>query len=127
MRRSRTLAIRLLAAALAAASLLACAGVSQAQSVPKDRKLISEFQDDRVFTRKGPEALRQALDELQLMGTDMIRTVINWDRLAPAITDRTVPQGIDFSNPASYSAPDWDPFDDLVREATARGIKIHGN
>ena len=126
MCRTRSLATRLIAAGVASAALLAAAAPAQAQ-VPKDRKLISEFQDDRVFTRKGPEALRQALDELQLMGTDMIRTVINWDRLAPAITDTTVPQGIDLSDPASYSAFDWDPFDDLVREATARGIKIHGN
>ena len=128
MRRRRALLTRLVAASATAAALLACAApAAQAQKVPKDRKLISEFQDDRVFTRKGPEALRQALDELQLMGVDMIRTVINWDRLAPAITDTTVPPGVDLSNPASYSAFDWDPFDALVREATARGIKIHGN
>ena len=107
---------------------LAVAAPAHAQEkIPKDKKLISEFQDDRVFTRKGPEALRAALDELQLMGTDMIRTVINWERLAPANQSRTVPEGVDLSDPASYSPADWDPFDALVREATARGIKIHGN
>lgn len=113
-------------ATLALAVLAATVPSAHAQA-PKDRKLISEFQDDRVFTRKGPEALRQALDELQLMGVDMIRTVINWERLAPASLEKTVPAGIDLTDPASYAAPDWDPFDRLVREAMARGIQIHGN
>ncbi|HEX8648776.1 MAG TPA: hypothetical protein VF715_17905 [Thermoleophilaceae bacterium] len=112
---------------LIAGVLLAAAPASAQERVPQDRKLISEFQDDRVFTRKGPEVLRQALDELHLMGVDMIRTVINWERLAPAKLDRTVPQGVDLSDPHSYAAADWDPFDALVREATARGMKIHGN
>ncbi|HEX8742267.1 MAG TPA: hypothetical protein VF712_03955 [Thermoleophilaceae bacterium] len=126
MHRSRSFVPRVLTACAAAAALLACAAPSQAQ-VPKDRKLISEFQDDRVFTRKPPQQVRAALDELQLMGVDMIRTVINWDRLAPAPAQAAVPAGIDLSDPASYAPHDWDPFDLLVREATARGIQIHGN
>jgi hypothetical protein len=117
------LAVRLITAAVAAALMLVVAAPAGAA----DRKMLSEFQDDRVFTREGPDRLRSALDELQLMGVDMIRTVVNWNRLAPASLEKQIPQGFDFNDPAAYAAQDWDPFDDLVREATARGIQIHMN
>ena len=121
MRRTTTLAA-LVIALLAALAAAAPAGA-------QDRKMLSEFQDDRVFTREGPERLRTAFDELKVLGVDMVRTVVNWDRLAPGSygTSREVPQGFDFTNPASYAPQDWDPFDDLVREAAARGIQVHMN
>jgi hypothetical protein len=128
MHRGRKLAER---TAVATAALLCTLAASSpapaATKPPTDKKLISEFQDDRVFTRQGPEAMRQALDELAQMGVDQIRTVINWERLAPAKLSTVVPTGLDLSDPASYSPQDWDPFDALVREATARGIDIHAN
>ncbi|MDQ3936060.1 MAG: hypothetical protein M3340_15670, partial [Actinomycetota bacterium] len=123
MRRRSKLAVRLAAFAAALAALPALAAPAQAA----DRKLLSEFQDDRVFTREGPERLRTALDELDLLGVDAIRTVVNWNRLAPAAEDKVMPQGFDFTSPLAYAPHDWDPFDDLVREATARGISIHMN
>jgi hypothetical protein len=117
--------LRTILAILAVA--VAALGLAAAPAAAQDRKMLSEFQDDRVFTREGPDRLRTALDELKLLGVDMIRTVVNWNRLAPASLQKEVPQGFDFSDPASYSRHDWDPFDDLVREATARGIQIHMN
>jgi hypothetical protein len=118
MRRTIVLAVLLAVAALAASAAPASAA---------DRKLLSEFQDDRVFTRQGPEKLRIAFDELKLMGVDAVRTVVNWDRLAPASLDREIPQGFDFTDPRAYSPQDWEPFDHLVREATARGMQVHMN
>ena len=123
MRRSRKLAARAVTAALAVVAALACAAPAGAA----DRKLLSEFQDDRVFTHEGTQRMTSALDQLQLVGVDVIKTVVNWNRLAPGSLRKEMPQGLDFTNPASYAAPDWDPFDRLVREANARGISIHMN
>ncbi|HEX8054943.1 MAG TPA: hypothetical protein VF517_18310, partial [Thermoleophilaceae bacterium] len=117
------LAFLVMAVAVAVTGALTAAAPAGAA----DRKLLSEFQDDRVFTREGPDRMRKALDELQLMGVDMIRTVVNWNRLAPASLQKDVPQGFDLTDPAAYSRQDWDAFDDLVREATARGIQVHMN
>ena len=123
MRRRPKLASQLAALAAVVAAVLAAAAPAQAS----ERRLLSEFQDDRVFTREGPERLRTALDELDLLGVDVVRTVVNWNRLAPAALERRVPEGFDLASPTAYAPQDWDPFDDLVREATARGIAIHMN
>ena len=112
-------------AATVAVAILALAMAAPAGAA--DRKLLSEFQDDRVLTHEGPQRLRSALDNLQLLGVDYIRTVVDWYRVAPAKLETQVPQGLDLSDPRSYAPADWDPFDRLVREATARGIKIHMN
>jgi hypothetical protein len=123
MPRGRKLAARASAVTVAIATALVLAPPAAAG----DRKLLSEFQDDRVFTQEGPERMNRALDELKILGVDAIRTVVNWNRLAPASLQREIPVGLDLSNPASYAPHDWDPFDRLVREASARGIKVHMN
>jgi hypothetical protein len=109
---------------LVAAVLGALLSLVPAAPASAAKNLISIFQDDRVLTREGPERRDFALDEMKLLGVDMIRTVVNWERVAPAARDRAVPAGLDLTNPAAYPAGEWDPFDELVKAANARGISV---
>ena len=84
--------------ALAAAAL---ASLALAAPAPAAKNLVSIFQDDRVLTREGAARRDAALDEMKLLGVDVIRTVVNWDRLAPAARSTTVPEGFDLTNPGA--------------------------
>lgn len=107
--------------ALAAAAL---ASLALAAPAPAAKNLVSIFQDDRVLTREGDARRNAALDEMKLLGVDVVKTVINWERVAPAARSTTVPEGVDLTSPAAYAAPDWNPFDELVRAAQARGMQM---
>ena len=50
-----------------------------------------------------------------------------WRSVAPNNTARRKPRGFNGANPGDYPAQEWDPFDSLVREATARGIAVYFN
>src|SRR3712207_261665 len=105
-----------LAAALAAV-LLSCAP-ALASSTQE-----SIIQDDTELLEKGPDARNAALDDIQALGADAIRTLAIWQRIAPNPTSRRAPR-FDARNPAAYPQAGWDAYDDLVRGAAARGIEV---
>ena len=88
------------------------------------RSQTSIVEDDAQLVFAGDAARGRALDDFATLGADEVHSIVNWARIAPAPTSRTMPAGFDGANPAAYPASAWDPWDDLVRGATARGIDV---
>src|SRR3954462_2988875 len=70
----------------------------------------------------GDAGLRSSTyDEIQGLGVNHIRVLMYWNNVAPAHDSKATPAG-DLSDPnAGYN---WDAYDRVIREATARGIKV---
>jgi hypothetical protein len=89
-----------------------------AQPPAQRASLISIFGDPaRLTTAPGPE-----LDTLKKLGVDYVRVTVPWAGVAPDPAASARPAGFDPSSLASY--PGWGPYDTVVREAQARGIKV---
>jgi hypothetical protein len=63
----------------------------------------------------------RALDQMQRLGVTTLHSLVVWRKLAPAPGARTRP-AFDAADPASYSG--WQPYDDLIASAQARGIEV---
>jgi hypothetical protein len=108
---------RSLLAALIASAALAVAAAPSALAAKAQESI---FQDDTVLLTgtPGPQ-----LDQLKSLGVNTIHTLVYWNRFGPNPTSKSRPPA-DLSNPASYPATAWAPYDALVKEATARGLSI---
>src|SRR4051794_24152608 len=80
----------------------------------------SIFQDDNVLLSSSSGA---GLDQVKGLGANTVHTLVFWTRLAPNVNSRTKPSG-DLTNPNTYNASAWAPYDALVRGAAARGIQV---
>jgi hypothetical protein len=83
---------------------------------------LSIFQDDFVLRGSGNDARTAGLNELDGLGVDVLKVTANWRTLAPGGNDK--PAGFDGADPADYSAGAWAPYDDLIRDAQARGMRV---
>jgi hypothetical protein len=117
LRPARTRA--LLAAAATALALTGLTGTATASTTQE-----SIMQDDRVLYRQGPEAQTRALDQMAALGVDTVHTLISWRGLVPGATATKAPPGFKGDDPKTYPSDRWNPIDDLLRGATARGIKV---
>jgi hypothetical protein len=67
----------------------------------------------------------QTLDELRALGVREIRVLMYWKAVAPSPGSTTKPGGaFNASDPATYPASKWDPYDTLLADAKARGFKV---
>jgi hypothetical protein len=68
----------------------------------------------------------RALNELQALGTDVVRFEVYWPNIAPGSDSATPPAGFDPRNPLTYgvAGSNWNVVDEVVRGATARGMKV---
>ena len=107
----RFLTIVFAAVALAAICAPAQAGKGQ----------LSVFQDDALLRGSGDATRAQTLDEIDALGADVVKVLVNWRMIAPA----SKPDGFNGADPASYSADAWAPYDDLVRQTRARGMRVY--
>jgi hypothetical protein len=83
---------------------------------------LAVFQDDRELVLSGPDVREQRLDELKALGADVVKVQLHWSRVAP--TGRTRPSGFRGEDPSTYPEGAFDRYDDLVREAQARGLRV---
>lgn len=107
----------LLLAGLAAVALTAPAPAQASTSQE------SIFQDS-VLTGWDQARRDRMLDELQALGVDTVRANVVWGQLAPNARSATKPTNFDASNSFTYPAPNWTPYDALMRGARARGINV---
>jgi hypothetical protein len=109
---------RPLVAALIAA-LIATAGAIFVPAASASTTQISMFEAGELLSNPagGAQALR-------LLGVNEVRLIMFWNSLAPDSTSRTAPH-FQATNPASYSASAWAPFDAAIRAATQAGIGIN--
>ena len=74
--------------------------------------------------QSGPLAQALALDDAVALGADAVRAVVRWRDVAPRASSLTRPRRFRPADPAAYEAARWDPLDDLVRGASARGLGV---
>ena len=106
-----------------AAAALTCALLGAVAAAPAHAAhfMVSIMQDDNQFVY-GTKAQRlTALQRTKALGADAIRATVLWDFLA---TKRRIRNG---SSPAAYPPQHWDKYDELVKEASARGIQVYFN
>jgi hypothetical protein len=84
----------------------------------------SIFQDDRLLIFSGDAQRQAALDQMKALGATTIHSLVFWNSIAPDPNSLTKPAGFDGSDPSAYPAGAWDQYDALVREATARSLKV---
>jgi hypothetical protein len=53
-----------------------------------------------------------------------VKLYVPWRTVAPDPDAQSRPAGFDASNPAAYPSANWDYYDTVVRDATARGVGI---
>ncbi len=108
----RVLTIVFAGVALAAVSSPALASKAQ----------LSMFQDDKALRGSGGDARTKALNELDRLGVDVVKVMANWRTMAPGGNSK--PAGFDGADPADYSPDAWAPYDDLIRDAQTRGMRL---
>lgn len=64
----------------------------------------------------------EALDQLQAFGVDTVRAIVTWRQIAPSPESAGKPS-FDATDPGAYPNQ-WQGLDGLVRNATARGMKV---
>ena len=106
--------------------LLALLALSLSPASPAGASKTQEsvFEDDFELLQNGAAARNRALDDIDRLGADVIRTLVLWNQVAPGYKKKRKPKGFDGADPAAYNPALWDRYDDLVRGATARGLAI---
>ncbi len=83
---------------------------------------ISIVQDEQRLVHDGPIVQAATLDEIKRLGGDVAKVTLDWRRLAPGGSRK--PAGFVGDDPAQYAAAGWVPYDNLVRAAQARGLRV---
>src|SRR5215211_2922884 len=105
-----TLRLALLAGAL-------CLLLAAPASASRNQESI--FEDEHQLLELGSANANRALNDLNRLGADSVRSLVLWSRLAPGGSRR--PKGFKAADPRAYPAALWDPYDALVR-----GTGVHG-
>ncbi len=114
--RRHTLLLVLCLALAAALPATAQASPRQPVAFEAPRELFSDAARDRT------------LDEIRDFGVTNVRQLVYWRDFAPRPKSKRKPGGrFVASDPATYPADTWAPLDALIRDASARGIKVHLN
>jgi hypothetical protein len=107
------------------AVLVMSAAVAVALTLPGDaaasRSQWSMVEDHGYLVRSGPDVRDATLNEIKALGADAIRIEVKWSEVAPDPAANSQPS-FDATDPAAY--PGFEPYDDLVRKATAKGLLI---
>jgi hypothetical protein len=64
------------------------------------------------------------LHTLRLLGVGEVRVMVPWQSVVPSPTSRHVPRHFKATNPSSYPAAAWAPYDTAIRDATNAGIGV---
>ena len=132
-----TLTTRLLAVALVTVAALAPA---TAHASPTQ---MSIMMDDDLLLYRSDSVTARALTQMKAMGVDTIRVTVLWRTVAefarPSLRDvrrlkgkaktRAQRQRKRFkpADPSTYPRENWDRYDNLVRAATQRGLRVYFN
>ena len=78
-------------------------------------------EDHPYLVRSGPDVRDATLNEIEALGADALRIEVKWNEVAPDPGANSQPS-FDATDPGAY--PGFEPYDDLVRKATARGLRV---
>ena len=110
--------MRTLRFALLCGALFLCAAAPA--SAARDQESI--FEDEHQLLDLGPGVANTALDDVKSLGADSVRSLVLWSRIAPRGKRR--PRGFRATEPRAYAPSAWDPYDDLVRGTSVRGLGL---
>ncbi len=108
-------------ALLAAVVLLVTAAPAGASTTQE-----STFQDDKLIVYGNRETLIRTLDQLRSLGVDRIRVSLFWKLVAPYPTNNERPE-FDAADPGAYPPFAWDRYDQIIYQASLRGIGVNLN
>ena len=95
--------------------------IALATTAHADSTQITIMQDDSHVLRDPVDTL----NTFRSLGVTDVRIFMGWESVSPSPNSRTRPRGFNPSNPASYSARSWAPYDAAVRDAAARGMSVN--
>ena len=73
------------------------------------------------LVRSGPAVREQTLNEIRALGADTLRIEVKWSEVAPSPGAKSKPS-FTATDPSAY--PGFEPYDDLVQRAVAKGFRI---
>ena len=107
-----------------ALALLTLAFLVAVPSANAATSMDSIFQDDGLLLSGNPDDTTSGLNQMQGLGANIIHALVPWAQIAPGREDVSRPAGFAADDPAAYPEENWVRFDRLVREASARGLKV---
>jgi hypothetical protein len=103
-------------------SLAVLAALALAPPASASPSMLSVIQDDNQLIYGSGQQRESALASAVGVGADSVRVTVLWK--AVAHTRRRIRRAND---PAAYPPGQWDRYDDLVRSATSRGLRVYLN
>ena len=64
------------------------------------------------------------MNTFRALGVRTVRIILVWSQVAPAARSRTAPRGFNASDPDSYPAANWAPYDEMIEVAHADGLGV---
>jgi len=110
------LAATLLIALLGSAATLAVA----ARTASADSTQVAIMQDDPHMLSNPSGTLL----EMRQLGASTVRIMLRWLTVAPDANSFKAPKHFNAANPADYSKSKWAPYDAIMRDAKADGIRV---
>jgi hypothetical protein len=101
---------------LALTTVLLCLAAAAPAAASHDQESI--FEDEHQLLESGPGVAATALDDIDALGADSVRSLVLWARVAPGRRPSNA------ADPRAYPPAAWDPYDDLVRGTRARGLGL---
>jgi hypothetical protein len=125
---NRTAAFALAAiAVVVVAVVVVVLAVTGGGSTAERRGLLeSMFQDDQyTLYQSNPAVVEKTLRTLKALGVDRVRVQVLWVALAPDPLATKAPPGFTGTDPSSYNAAGWAPYDRMVRMTKALGMGVN--
>jgi len=95
---------------------VSCLAAAAPAAASHDQESI--FEDEHQLLESGPGVAATALDDIDALGADSVRSLVLWARVAPGRRPANA------TDPRAYPPAAWDPYDDLVRGTRARGLGL---
>jgi hypothetical protein len=106
---------------LAAVLAFACLAPATAHA---SQNQLSIMQDDDQLVYRDDATRDRALTRMKALGVDVVRVTVLWRNVASRVTASQARRR-DLRNPKSYGVAIWNRYDNLVRAAQARGLKVY--
>jgi hypothetical protein len=85
---------------------------------------VSIMQDDDQLVYRDDATRDHALDQMKALGVDVVRATVLWRNVAARVS-RGAARRKDLSSPRAYGVAVWNRYDNLVRAAQARGLRVY--
>ena len=110
---------RLLTAAVVIAATCATGGVL-APAALGSASQVSIIQDSVQML----DAPAQTMSTFRALGVRTVRIIVVWAQVAPGAQARKAPRGFKASDPSSYPAGNWAPYDEMIELAHQNGLGV---